>query len=250
MPWSRASSKSVPTPNVLVVTPRPAEVVREADQLVVVGDADVREAVGEQQDPVHAIGREAAGDLLAAREPAAVEVRAAAGVDGLQALGRELRLSAGRDDAVRRRPRPRCRRRRPRTGPDPRAGGWPRATACCGEAELVLAAHRARPVEHEAEVDGRPASGRVRATVGATRSTSRKRSLRPLARMRRRSGRTASCGSRSRGLVGGVVVGGHGVPLGFRARRRTGPGRSGPAARRACWSAGPAAGGRGSRCRG
>ncbi len=30
-----------------------------------------------------------------------------------------------------------------------------------GEAELVLAAHRARPVEHEGEVDGRPATGGI-----------------------------------------------------------------------------------------
>ena len=68
---------------------------RRADELVVIGDADVREAVGEQQDAVHAVGREAAGDLLAAREPAAVEVGRAARVDGLQALGRELPALAG-----------------------------------------------------------------------------------------------------------------------------------------------------------
>ena len=62
--------------------PAPPEVEGEAAELLAVGDADVGEAVGEQQDAVDALLREARRDLLAAGQPARMEVGAAAGLDG------------------------------------------------------------------------------------------------------------------------------------------------------------------------
>ena len=64
-----------------------AQLAREPLELRVVDDPDVGEAVGEQQDAVDAVGGEAARDLLAAGQPAAVEVRAAAGVDVPEPVG-------------------------------------------------------------------------------------------------------------------------------------------------------------------
>ena len=83
-------------------------------------------------------------------------------------------------------------------------------TACLASESLFVPAHGPGPVEDEAEVDGRPAARRVRRRrSGAVISTSRNRSLRPLARMRRRSGRTTRRGSTRRS---GLMVVGHDGP--------------------------------------
>ena len=52
-----------------------------AGELGRVLDADVGEAVRQQQAAVHALLHQVAGDLLAAAQPATAQVRAAAGVD-------------------------------------------------------------------------------------------------------------------------------------------------------------------------
>ena len=249
MPWSRPLVEVGPHAERARGHAAPAQVVGEPGEFVVVGDADVGEAVGEQQDAVHALGREAGGDLLAARQPAAVEVGRAAGVDGLEPLGGERAALGSGDDAVDHdldlvvvdHRREAVGRLQPVDGLEDRLAG---------EADLVLAAHRPGRSRTKPRLTGGRRRRRIRGDRGRSQgSTSRKRSLRPLARMSCRSGRTASRGSRSRAGVewSGLAV--MACLSGFRARRRTGPGRSGPAARRACWSAGPAAGARGSRCR-
>ena len=72
------------------------ELGRVTGQFAGVLDADVGEAVGQQQAAVDALGQEVAGDLLAATQPAAAQVRAATSLDLDQALhGRPTRF-AGR----------------------------------------------------------------------------------------------------------------------------------------------------------
>ena len=137
-----------------------AEVVGEPGELRRVGHAAVGEAVGEEQDAVDALGLEARGRLLAAGEPARVEVRAVARQDRGQAPGRlaaglgrgrraghhDLHLVVVGDD------------REAVLGLEAVDGLEGRLL---GERELVVPAHGARAVEHEGEVDGRPAAGRV-----------------------------------------------------------------------------------------
>ena len=65
----------------------PTQVVGAPRQLLGIADPVVGEPVREEQDAVDALGREAGGHLLAAGEPARVQVRAAARHDRAQAAG-------------------------------------------------------------------------------------------------------------------------------------------------------------------
>ena len=126
-----------------------------AGELVAVGDPHVGEAVGQEEAAVDALVGERLGDLLGAPQPALAEVRAAAGVD---------RRGAGRSRFGARRAWP--------SVPGTTTSIWS-SYATIGEAVVVveaadrlldgllgeadlLAAHRARSVEDEGEVDRRP----------------------------------------------------------------------------------------------
>ena len=118
-----------------------------------IGDADVGQAVGQQQAAVDAAVDEVAGDLFAAAQPALAEVGAAPRVDGAQPLdGAAARLGRGGrglddhvDDVVV------DHDAEPVVGPETRDGLLDRDL---GDADL-LAGHRPGPVEHDREVDRR-----------------------------------------------------------------------------------------------
>ena len=191
----------------------PAQVVGEPGELVVIGDADVGEAVGEQQDAVHALGREAGGDLLAARQPAPVEVGRAAGVDGLEPLGGERPALGGGDDAVDHdldlvvvdHRREAVGRLQPVDGLEDRLAG---------EADLVLAAHRAGAVEDEAQVDRRPAARRIRGDRGRDQVDEQEALAAAVGADEPPIGTHGEPRIEESDGCGVIGVGGHGVPLG------------------------------------
>ena len=245
--------------------PPAPQVVGPPDELVAIRDPDVGEAVGQEQDAVDALGPEAAGDLVAAGEPAAVEVRAPPRVDRPEAVLREL---------------PRLRRGEDAAHDDVHLvvvddGGEPvrRLQAMdglehglLGQAELVLAAHRARAVQHEGEVDGRAPAAGVRGDGGRDDVHEQEPLAAAVGADVAAVRADAQRGVHERELDPVVGVGGHGGPplrmlverpgwggsrvrIGRGARircpRRTARARSARVARRACWRGGPAGDGRG-----
>ena len=70
-------------------------------QLLEVGDADVREAVGEEQAAVDAEVGQVPRDLFAAAQPALAEVGAAAGLDGGEPIDRAAPRFRGRRRRIR-----------------------------------------------------------------------------------------------------------------------------------------------------
>ena len=98
------SSKSAPTPKAVVTTRRSRQAAHWRHDLVVVGDAAVREAVGQEEAAAHGFGREVLGHLLAAPEPAAVQVGGLPRLDARHEVRRGLarlrRRERGGDDDV------------------------------------------------------------------------------------------------------------------------------------------------------
>ena len=138
-----------------------AQVVGAPRQLVGIADPVIGETVREQQDAVDARGCEAGGHLLAAREPARVQVRAAARHDRAQApgrLGTGLRRGhgAGHDHV-----------HLGVVGHDGEAVVGLEAVdrlerGLLGEGELVVAAHRSGAIQDEGEVDRLAVPRRIR----------------------------------------------------------------------------------------
>ena len=155
-------------------------------ELVAVGDPHVGEAVGEEEAAVDALVGERLGDLLGAPQPALAEVRRAAGVDCAEPVERgSARVGSGEraghdhvDVVV--------------VGDDREPvvvveAGDRLLDGLLGEADL-LAAHRARSVEDEGEVDRRSHPLRSR---GRCRDLDEDEAVAPVGGAdERRSGRT------------------------------------------------------------
>ena len=132
-----------------------------ADELVVVGNPDVRQAVGQEQATIDATARLSDGDLLATGQPTGREVGAAAPIDHGQALSGQLarlaRCGAPFEDDVDAIVVDHD--RDPIVAMEPGQGGLDRGL---GQVELAATRHRARAIENEAEVHGWPDASRVR----------------------------------------------------------------------------------------
>ena len=124
-------------------------------QLVAIGDADVGQAVGQQQDAIDALAGQVHGDLLAAAQPALAEVGLVARVDPADRAGSHLAATPTS---------PRV--ERTTTSIDVVVDDHGEAIVSLetadrlldgllGEGDL-LARHGARPIQHERQVHGRP----------------------------------------------------------------------------------------------